>query len=432
MPIKPTVEISRDVTDPTLSHRISRKNANMVFDRESVASLQGTPGLLSVSDGCATGFSSRLTSQHSRSVEVITAEGNELMFQMVEPPSENISRPRPSIESLEHVRRMVLQTPRHFLDPRLSGDDDYLLSLKDSIMSQSVSDVREAKEFKQLSERLVRLHTSVRDCLENSPDEKPRTPRVPTHQKLKRVQTWLSSVPSSTTLSTIHPPLDWHHDRSERSCELNCQLLGNVYLEGLESEGNRWIGDSPESPIDRHHMPICLARSGSKSKARLVIRNQTSNDPTGSVIDSSSNTETGELLEGFQTNPSLLGSSGQVCETRESLLPFNSNSSSSKQASNDEKYSISSLNRISLHDRHQVEEVKGIVRIRAPSDSSMSENMLNGMNFRLPDRLVSIFESPRPAPVPAIQDDDDKKMKKMKIKKRSRLILSPLASTILP
>ncbi|KAG0141957.1 hypothetical protein CROQUDRAFT_135866 [Cronartium quercuum f. sp. fusiforme G11] len=258
------------------------------------------------------------------SLEYVNAQGRELMFQMVIPSgSEEPSRSGLLERQLTDSSRAIASQYQH----SWSGPDEH--------------------ELRQISDRLVALHSS----LEASQQKGIRGPIVSKRKKLERIESWLSSVPPSATQfpgveGSETRPTDWPVDEPISDYD----------------ELERWNDECPESPIDRYAQPIRLARSGSKTKATLLVRNRSTRTPVENISGTTEHaqdlTQTAEGRVGVKVNlaPSI-GPQDQLSSTK------------------------------AVYQR-------GLVRARTPSETSSGATPSQDMAFPMVNQMVAIVEGP--------------------------------------
>ncbi|KAH9817816.1 hypothetical protein DFH28DRAFT_888723 [Melampsora americana] len=287
-------------------------------------------------------------------VEVVKTEGRELTFEMVVPNSHLSSGSRSpaqrcnkEVMSESKVSQTTMQLSTNH------GANNY------------------ACELKKMSDRLLALDNSLEASqTKNTPTN---MERVPAQKKLERVETWLSSVPPSAVSVIISPggqnihhrPLDWPLGNGGDDSPISAISSDLLQPTSDYDETDRWQEDFPESPIDRYAVPVSLARSGSKKKATLVLR---SSNVQKTTPDQSSNGQ------------------GQLTQTpAKKLNTFKLEMPPIKNKSNGP---------VSIDLKKGDENPIGLVRVRAPSDSSSGTSTAA---TRIPKvtQMVAIHERPK-------------------------------------
>lgn len=195
------------------------------------------------------------------SVEVVKAEGRELTFEMVVPNSHLSSGSR---SPAQRCNKDAVSESKGSKTADRPSTNLYVESYE--------------HELKKMSDRLVALDNSLEasQTKHNPANMEP----VPAKKKLERVETWLSSVPPSAVSVILSPggqnmhhrPLDWPLGLEGEDSPISAISSEALQPTSDYDETERWQEEFPESPIDRYAMPIFLARSGSKSKATLVLK----------------------------------------------------------------------------------------------------------------------------------------------------------------
>ncbi|KAH9468385.1 hypothetical protein Pst134EA_012007 [Puccinia striiformis f. sp. tritici] len=182
---------------------------------------------------------------HDSIIEVVKTNGADVVFQMVVPAAPTQSKHARSDERLQPGRRQ--QEPRRRIEvPQMAYQEDALTVISERLVALNKSiEAQEAHPRRSLS---------VDDSLQTRRGSSLARTAVPgaTRRKTKRIETWLSNVPSPDTSPEPHVNEFAHSNQHTQHLHHHNQLLLSTrhHQEVLDHPD---LLDCPESPIDKLH-----------------------------------------------------------------------------------------------------------------------------------------------------------------------------------
>ncbi|KAI8456976.1 hypothetical protein BY996DRAFT_944982 [Phakopsora pachyrhizi] len=253
-------------------------------------------------------------------VEIVKTEGSEVMFQMIVPASNNFNPKLSLIQGSRSVNN-IPEDLENYLSNQRPNEEEL------TRISERLSELNRSFESQNISKQALIHSKGIGLEKEQNIAIQPLKP-----ERIERIENWLISVPLAPENQRLQGEVVPKSGSTSNYEDANSSFTDDGVEKGVvasvqSSEGEESdLGkddldeDCPESPIDRYTLsqaPIKLARTGSKSKASLIIRSNSQRLHDASLTQKNQN-DAKEFIE--ETKSSEDNKNSQLRTSEKKLL----------------------------------------------------------------------------------------------------------------